>query len=131
MKRHETTDISTADVAMIDQDRRGRDSGQEKPGTRRPSGPDEPLAPLFPPDKASELRDNWNHLQAEFVDDPRRTVKQADELVARVMKDLAANFAEERSRLESQWSRGDQVSTEELRLALRRYRSFFERFLSV
>jgi hypothetical protein len=66
-----------------------------------------------------------------FVDDPRRVVEQADSLVAVTMKRLAEMFAAERARLEGQWDRGDNVSTEDLRLALRRYRSFFGRLLSV
>ena len=70
-------------------------------------------------------------MQTGFVDEPRAAVEQADALVAEVMKRLADSFATERQALEQQWSRGDDVSTEELRLALRRYRSFFDRLLSV
>jgi hypothetical protein len=70
-------------------------------------------------------------IQAGFVDEPRSAVEQADSLVAGTMKRLAEMFAEERSRLESQWDRGDDVSTEDLRIALRRYRSFFGRLLSM
>jgi len=70
-------------------------------------------------------------VQTGFVDEPRAAVEQADALVAEVMKRLADSFATERQALEQQWSRGDDVSTEELRLALRRYRSFFDRLLSV
>jgi hypothetical protein len=64
------------------------------------------------------------------VDEPRRTVEQADELVAQVMQRLAESFASERERLEGQWGRGEDVSTEDLRVALQRYRSFFQRLLS-
>jgi len=63
------------------------------------------------------------------VDEPRRAVQQADSLVAEVMKRLAESFAKERGALESQWDRGDNVTTEDLRLALQRYRSFFDRLL--
>jgi hypothetical protein len=66
-----------------------------------------------------------------FVDEPRQAVEKADALVAGAMKRLAEVFAAERERLEKQWDRGDSVSTEELRLALRRYRAFFGRLLSV
>jgi hypothetical protein len=66
-----------------------------------------------------------------FVDEPRHAVEQADELVASTVKRLAQIFADERTKLEQQWSRGDRVSTEDLRLALQRYRSFFSRLLSV
>ena len=70
-------------------------------------------------------------MQTAFVDEPRRAVEQADGLVASAMKRLAEVFAEERSKLEKQWDRGDNVSTEDLRVALQRYRSFFQRLLSV
>ena len=66
-----------------------------------------------------------------FVDEPRRAVEEADGLVASAMKRLAEVFAEERSKLETQWDRGDQVSTEDLRIALQRYRAFFQRLLSI
>jgi hypothetical protein len=65
------------------------------------------------------------------VDEPRRAVEQGDALVADVIKRLASSFADERSKLESQWGRGDNVSTEDLRVALQRYRAFFDRLLSV
>lgn len=86
---------------------------------------------LFPADEASELRARWDAVQAGFVDEPRRAVEQADSLVASAMKRLAETFAEERSNLEGQWDRGDDVSTEDLRLALQRYRTFFGRLLSI
>ena len=70
-------------------------------------------------------------MQTGFVDEPRRSVEQADELVAEVIKDLASTFSDERTKLEHQWDQGDKVSTEDLRLVLRRYRSFFDRFLSI
>ena len=65
------------------------------------------------------------------MDEPRRAVEQADSLVAGAMKRLAEIFADERGKLEGQWDRKESVSTEDLRLALRRYRSFFGRLLSV
>ncbi len=88
-------------------------------------------APLFPSNELQELRNRWSDVQAAFVDDPRRAVEHADGLVASAMKRLAEVFAEERSKLEQQWGRGDNVSTEDLRLALQRYRSFFHRLLSI
>lgn len=87
--------------------------------------------PLFPGDEATELRARWDAVQAGFVDEPRQAVEQADSLVAAAMKRLAETFAHERSRLEGQWDRGDDVSTEDLRVALQRYRSFFGRLLSM
>lgn len=87
--------------------------------------------PLFPNDELEELRNRWSTVQTAFVDEPRRAVEQADGLVASAMKRLAEVFAEERSNLEHQWDRGDNVSTEDLRIALQRYRSFFQRLLSI
>jgi hypothetical protein len=88
-------------------------------------------APLFPNSELEDLRSRWNAIQTAFVDEPRRAVEQADGLVAAAMKRLAEVFAEERSGLEKQWDRGDNVSTEDLRVALQRYRSFFDRLLSI
>lgn len=93
-------------------------------------GTDERTA-LFSPDEAKNLRGQWDSIQVGFVDEPRQAVERADALVAGAMKRLAEMFAAERERLEKQWDRGDSVSTEELRVALRRYRSFFGRLLSV
>jgi hypothetical protein len=92
---------------------------------------DEQAAPLFAPEEAKEFRARWDTIQGGFVDEPRRAVEQADSLVAGAMQRLAEMFADERAKLEGQWDRGDSVSTEDLRLALRRYRSFFGRLLSV
>lgn len=86
---------------------------------------------LFSPDETNSLRGQWDAIQVGFVDEPRQAVEKADALVAGAMKRLAEVFAAERERLEKQWDRGDSVSTEELRLALRRYRAFFGRLLSV
>jgi hypothetical protein len=77
------------------------------------------------------LRTRWKEIQTAFVDEPRKAVEQADGLVASAMKRLAEVFAQERSGLEQQWDRGDSVSTEDLRVALQRYRAFFDRLLSV
>jgi hypothetical protein len=97
-----------------------------------PIGRDEGgLEPLFDSGRAQELRERWHGLQASFVDDPRATVGEADTLVAELLRDLAQSFDQARSSLEEQWTRGDDVSTEELRLTLQRYRSFFERLLEV
>ena len=92
---------------------------------------DEQLAPLFLPDVAKVFRSRWDAVQISFVDDPRQAVRQADELVAQVMKSLAETFSNERAKLEAQVDQTDKASTENLRVALRRYRSFFERLLSL
>jgi hypothetical protein len=87
--------------------------------------------PLFPTSELDGLRTRWQAIQTGFVDEPRKAVQEADGLVASAMKRLAEVFAQERSGLEQQWGRGDSVSTEDLRLALQRYRTFFERLLAV
>jgi hypothetical protein len=86
---------------------------------------------LFPEQDAADLRVRWSDVQAGFVDEPRQAVERADALVADVMKRLAETFANERASLERQWDRGDNVTTEDLRVALQRYRSFFDRLLAV
>jgi len=92
---------------------------------------EEETGPLFSNGEAKDLRSQWDTIQVGFVDEPRRAVEQADHLVAGTMKRLAEIFAEERGKLESQWDKGENVSTEDLRLALRRYRSFFSRLLAI
>lgn len=88
-------------------------------------------AALFVADEAQKLRSRWENIQIGFVDEPRQSVERADELVAEVIRRLAEVFANERDRLEHDWARGDEVSTEDLRVALRRYRSFFDRLLKI
>jgi hypothetical protein len=85
---------------------------------------------LLPDDETDRLSARWHDIQAGFVDEPRVSVEQADALVAHLMQRLASGFSDERERLESQWDRGDDVSTEDLRVALTRYRSFFDRLLT-
>jgi hypothetical protein len=99
------------------------------PATQQPAKPQP--TPLLIADETHTFRSRWDAIQTGFVDEPRNSVEQADGLVAEVMKRLAETFAEERSKLEGQWSRGDNVSTEDLRIALQRYRSFFDRLLSM
>lgn len=89
------------------------------------------LEPLFAADVAETYRSRWGTIQSDFVDDPRRAVRSGDELVAQVMSSLANSFAEERHRVEAQLDESGDGSTENLRVALRRYRSFFERLLSL
>jgi hypothetical protein len=86
--------------------------------------------PLLASDDAEAFRARWTDVQFGFVNSPRRAVEQGDGLVAELMQHLARTFAEERSRLESQWDQGSDVSTEDLRTAFQRYRSFFERLLA-
>ena len=104
---------------------------EERPKTEKRSSEDDELTLLFSSQVAEDFRSRWDTLQIGFVDEPRHAVEQADELVTQVMKSLAKTFSDERGRLENQWRRGAQVSTEDLRLVLRRYRSFFQRLLSI
>ena len=87
--------------------------------------------PLLAQEVVTQLQSQWTEIQAGFVDEPRNAVERADGLVADAIKRLAETFANERAQLEGQWDRGGDVSTEDLRQALQRYRSFFSRLLSV
>ena len=111
--------LSTADLAQP------READNEE--TREE---DAERQPLFAGDDADRFRSRWQEVQAGFVDEPRQAVQDADGLVADLMQRLAATFSEERSNLESQWDSGEDASTEDLRIALQRYRSFFDRLLS-
>ena len=91
----------------------------------------ETMMPLFSSHDTQGLRSRWESLQVAFVDEPRHAVEEADRLVTETVESLSKGFAAEREKLEKQWHRGEDVSTEDLRLALRRYRSFFERLLSI
>jgi hypothetical protein len=91
---------------------------------------EKPVA-LFHEEESRGYRTRWDGIQTGFVDQPKAAVEQADALVGEMLKRLTDTFAAERSTLESQWSRGQEVSTEDLRIALKRYRSFFERLLTI
>jgi hypothetical protein len=93
--------------------------------------PEEERAALFAGNEANELRARWDSIQVGFVDEPRKAVQEADALVSSTIKRLSEVFANERQNLEHQWGRSENVSTEDLRVALRRYRSFFSRLLAV
>jgi len=123
--------LSTSDIAAVTDRRSVTPERVEDQRSDQPRVVDEAPAPLFVTEEASGLRTRWSAIQTGFVDEPRKAVEEADALVAQVMKQLADVFADERKRLEAQWERSDQVSTEDLRQAMRRYRSFFERLLSI
>jgi hypothetical protein len=93
--------------------------------------PNEELAPLFEETEAGQFRTQWLNIQSKFVDNPRESVREADDLVANVLKSVTMSFHERRTSLEKQWNGGGNASTEDLRLALKRYRSFFERLLTL
>jgi hypothetical protein len=117
-------------VPVKDDDRRQTEPDQQS-GSASPASSADRAAPLFDQGEAEEFRSRWGQIQTGFVDEPRRAVEQADELVATAMKRLAEIFADERANLEREWDKGEDVSTEDLRVALQRYRSFFDRLLSV
>jgi hypothetical protein len=106
----------------------------------RPSSGDAPAAdadvqaevtePLLAAEQSADFQLRWEQVQTRFVDEPRGAVEDADELVANLMQQLAAGFAQAREGLEAHWGRGEEISTEDLRVALKRYRSFFQRLLS-
>ena len=127
----ENEEITTADLAQGK--RPASERGPQPVGTETgfPKGAEPTHSALFLEGELQSLRTRWKEIQTAFVDEPRKAVEQADGLVASAMKRLAEVFAEERSGLEKQWDRGDNVSTEDLRVALQRYRSFFDRLLSI
>lgn len=90
-----------------------------------------PGSVLFPTADMDEFRARWREIQVGFVDEPRRAVEQANALVGLVIQHLTDMFTNERAKLENLWGQGKDVSTEDLRQTLRRYRSFFDRLLSV
>ena len=138
-------ELSTADLAAAADRSTGESTAElerriddrEVQRARAATGPADVAAaagretPLLAQDVVNDFHGKWNDIQAGFVDEPRRAVEQADGLVADAIKRLAESFAKERAQLEGQWDRGGDVSTEDLRQALQRYRSFFSRLLSV
>lgn len=104
-------------------------AGQDMAGGG-PGAGDQPRAQLLEDDELQRIHAQWKDIQSAFVDEPRKAVQDADSLVADLMQRLATMFASERDQLESRWASGDDVSTEDLRRGLRRYRSFFERLLA-
>ena len=122
----ESEQLSTADLANL---ANGRARDREE--TRQSYSEELQPGPLLPKDCSDEMRTRWEKIQTGFVDDPRVAVQQADELVASAIKKLAESFADERGKLEADWSEGKDVSTENLRQALRRYRAFFQRLLAI
>ena len=104
---------------------------KRKTVTTNNTNEDENFAPLFERDEAEQFRAQWLDIQSRFVDDPSISVEDADELVASIIKNITRNFADKRMALETQWKSGDDVSTEDLRVTMKRYRSFFDRLLTL
>jgi hypothetical protein len=129
----ETTDTSVEEDAAAEAEAVSPDDQEPQLGGREREDDREEMEsqePLLPADQTERFTERWQEIQTSFVDQPRQSVEQADALVADLMQRLAASFSDERENLEAQWDRGDDVSTEDLRLALTRYRSFFDRLLS-
>jgi hypothetical protein len=125
-----TADLASNGAAKEQFDRPKLVKGQKTETADRAEAVSGPTA-LFSESEMEDFRSQWSKVQTGFVDEPRLTVEGADKLVASVMQRLAEGFATERSGLEKQWDSGDSVSTEDLRIALQRYRSFFDRLLKL
>jgi hypothetical protein len=122
------------DAATIPAGNATRPTDREVPTPRYDAQPADAAgerAALFEPAVSNEFNARWSEVQTGFVDEPRRAVQQADALVSDVISRIADSFSRERAQLEQQWDRGDNVSTEDLRVALQRYRSFFSRLLTL
>jgi hypothetical protein len=133
-----TADLVAATKAPVVEPAQDQNRGQAQPAQqaemereRDAANEEDRLVALFTPDAANDFRSRWNDVQIGFVDDPKQAVKKADELVAQVMTSLAQTFSKERAELEGFINGSDRGSTENLRVALRRYRSFFQRLLSL
>lgn len=121
--------LSTGDLAALST---AQETPAEEPAASVRPGPgnsDREVA-LVEPEDADRLQRRWSDVQAEFVDDPRGAVRDADALVAELMQSLAQGFAQRKESLEDQWSRQESVDTEQLRVALQSYRSFFARLIA-
>jgi hypothetical protein len=125
--------VAIGSVPVDDIDDRIGGTGYETQDAQAVPAASEPAQPnqLFPEDELKSFRSQWDVVQTSFVDEPRASVKQADSLVANVVGRIAEQFASERERLEKQWDRGEDVDTEDLRQAFKRYRAFFDRLLAV
>ena len=125
-----TNPLSTADmVTAVNKQEETSEMKKVILEEQNESSQKEEFGSLFERDKVDDFRSRWLDIQTRFVDNPKDSVQDADMLVAEVIKNIAKIFAEERSYLEEQWKQGDEVSTEDLRVSLMRYRSFFTRLL--
>jgi hypothetical protein len=109
-----------------------REAGETREGTVVPfDRSSESKESLISKRQTEELRSRWTGVQASFVDEPRKAVQEADQLISSAIKQIQEGFQDRRGTLEKQWSNGKDVSTEDLRLALQHYRAFFDRLLSL
>ncbi len=109
---------------------REQDGGAAQPSAGAGASASDAGGSLLSAETDATFQQRWKEIQTRFVDEPRAAVEDADGLVANLMQQLAEGFAKERERLEAQWGRGEDISTEDLRVALQRYRTFFQRLLS-
>ena len=123
--------VETGEERLRDEQIDERQVVEERVEEKRDASRTEDLAPLFEKGEAEKFRTQWLEIQSRFVDDPSVSVKDADDLVADVIKNITRTFSDKRMSLENQWKSGDKVSTEDLRVAMQRYRSFFNRLLSL
>ncbi|HTV72523.1 MAG TPA: hypothetical protein VME66_02310 [Candidatus Acidoferrales bacterium] len=117
-----------SDTATTEQAPSTEETAPKDPSVQR--GTIESDAGFLPADRLEDLRHRWSDVQASFVDDPRSAVQQANDLVAQIVDELTQLFTQERTNLEGQWNRGEEADTEALRVALQRYRAFFNRLLA-
>jgi len=131
MQDERRENLTTADLsgAASAQPAPHDDAASDERERAQPSADEHP-EPLLDNEETASFQDRWRDIQVRFVDQPRDSVKDADGLVAELMQRLARSFSDERGRLEGEWERGSEVSTEYLRVALKHYRSFFNRLLS-
>ena len=122
--------VDTTDE-QLENEQRARLDEQTAENRSATDSMNEALEPLFEENEAGGFRTQWLNIQSKFVDNPRESVREADELVANVLKSVTMSFHERRTSLEKQWNSGGNASTEDLRLALKSYRSFFERLLTL
>jgi len=128
-ERQRDADLLDTHQESMESEHRAEERAVEN-NTPRDTTPEE-LVPLFEGEAAQKFRSRWLAIQSRFVDDPRDSVKQADDLVADIIKNVTMSFADRRISLEKQWNSGENISTEDMRIALKQYRSFFERLLTL
>ncbi len=130
--RPERSDTPLAETAG---ERAGAASDQPAPSPRpdqpAPAAQDVRPEEFFPPDRRQQLRGTWVDIQSAFIDEPKRAVQNADNLVKEILGAVSQKFEGARHSLEAEWNRGEQASTESLRIALQRYRALFDRLLSL
>lgn len=135
MENRDRTNRDVVDTPIEETDLEQRAPMEEQPVENRTAASEneenEGLVALFEDEESSRFRTEWLNIQSKFVDNPRASVREADELVASVLKSVTMSFHNRRSSLEKEWNSGGNVSTEDLRVALKRYRSFFDRLLTL